>query len=91
MVDLYVSMHFVNINLIFNSIVNIRINSLSMHSQAGAWERGKRADFENILMDKLPDILDINQKKNKIKNNLQALKKTGKINNIGKIWKMSNV
>ena len=49
----------------------------------------KRADFENILLDKLPDILDINQKKNKIKNNLQTLKKVGKIDNKGKIWKMS--
>jgi len=51
----------------------------------------KREDFQNILMDKLPGILDINQKKNKIKNNLQALKKSGKIENIGKVWKMSNV
>jgi len=51
----------------------------------------KREDFQNILMDKLPDILDINQKRNKIKNNLQALKKAGKIGNVGKIWKMSKV
>ena len=55
------------------------------------FKQAKRADFEDILLDKLPDILDINQKKNKIKNNLQALKKSGKIENIGKVWKMSNV
>lgn len=51
---------------------------------------GKRVDFENILLDKLPDVLDIVQKQNKIKNNLQALRKQGKIEPHGKIWKMSN-
>lgn len=45
----------------------------------------------SILLDKLPDILDIQQKKNKIKNNLQALKKLGTIDNEGKIWQMSKV
>nr|WP_293298153.1 RNA-binding domain-containing protein [Allomuricauda sp.] len=51
---------------------------------------GKRADFENILLDKLPDVLNTVQKQNKIKNNLQALRKQGKIEPHGKIWKMSN-
>jgi len=55
------------------------------------FKKAKRIDFENILLDKLPDILDINQKKNKIKNNLQALKRAGKITNIGKVWQMSKV
>ena len=32
-------------------------------------------DMNNSRLDKLLDILDINEKKNKIKNNLQALKK----------------
>ena len=40
---------------------------------------GKRSDFEGILLDKLPDVLDNNQKENKIKNNLQKLRKEGKI------------
>lgn len=31
-------------------------------------------DMNNSRLDKLLDILDINEKKNKIKNNLQALK-----------------
>jgi ATP-dependent DNA helicase RecG len=53
------------------------------------FKTAKRVDFGNILLDKLPDILDINQKKNKIKNNLQALKKADKIENIGKVWQMS--
>ncbi len=48
-----------------------------------------RVDFEKILLDKLPDILDENQKKNKIKNNLQALRKLGKIAPDGRIWHLS--
>ena len=50
----------------------------------------KKDDFEKVLLDKLPDVLDINQKKNKIKNILQSLKKVGEISPEGKIWKMSN-
>ena len=41
------------------------------------------------LLDKLPDVLDIQQKKNKVKNNLQTLKKQGLIAPEGKLWKMS--
>ena len=55
------------------------------------FKEAKRADFEKIVLDKLPEFLDIEQRKNKVKNNLQALKKSGKIINVGKIWKMSNV
>lgn len=51
---------------------------------------GKREDFEMILLDKLSDVLDISQKRNKIKNNLQDLKKRGVISPEGKLWKMSN-
>jgi len=53
------------------------------------FKEGKREDFERILLDKLPDVLDIIQKKNKIKNNLQLLRKQGYINIKGKIWIMS--
>lgn len=55
------------------------------------FKQGKREDFEKILLDKLPDVLDIQQKRNKIKNNLQSLKNEGKIEIHGKLWKMSNV
>ena len=51
----------------------------------------KKSDLEAILLDKLPDFLDIQQKKNKIKNNLQSLKKAQIIVNEGKIWKMSKL
>jgi len=50
---------------------------------------GKRSDFESILLDKLPDVLDENQKQNKVKNNLQKLRKEGLIEPYGKNWKMS--
>lgn len=55
----------------------------------GEFSEGKKADFEKVLLDKLSDVLDVPQKKAKIKNNLQALRKAGVINTIGKIWKMS--
>ena len=53
------------------------------------FKEGKRVDFEKMLLDKLPETLDINQKKNRIKNILQIMKKEELIANNGKIWKMS--
>lgn len=53
------------------------------------FKEGRKSDFEQILLDKLPDVLDIGQKRNKIKNNLQALRKIGEIEPEGKIWRMS--
>ena len=50
---------------------------------------GKKEDFEKILLDKLPDVLNLEQKKNKVKNNLQTLRKNGVIRIVGKIWEMS--
>lgn len=40
---------------------------------------GKRKDFEQVLLDKLPDVLSIDQKKDKIKNILQKMKRERKI------------
>ncbi len=53
------------------------------------FKTAKRADFENVLLDKLPDILDKKQKKNKVRNNLQSLRKDGIIENTGNTWRMS--
>lgn len=53
------------------------------------FKEAKKTDLEEILIEKLPDVLDVQQKKNKIKNNLQVLKKNGVIINDGKTWKMS--
>ncbi|WP_397379636.1 RNA-binding domain-containing protein [Pseudomonas sp.] len=49
----------------------------------------KRSAIDKLLVDKLPDVLDIQQKANKIKNLLQALKKQGVIEPKGKLWQMS--
>lgn len=49
----------------------------------------KRADIDQLVLDKLPDILDEEQKHHKIKNLIQSLKNQGVIEVKGKIWKMS--
>jgi ATP-dependent DNA helicase RecG len=53
------------------------------------FDEGVKSDFEKLLLDKLPDVLDIQQKKNKIKNILQRLKNEGLIIPFGKSWRMS--
>jgi len=50
---------------------------------------GKRSDFEKIILEKLSAILGEEQKKNKVKNALQSLRKSGVILNEGQTWKMS--
>jgi len=50
------------------------------------FKEGRKSDFEKILLDKLPDVLDLKQKKNKVKNNLQILRKKGIIRPEGRIW-----
>ncbi len=56
----------------------------------GKFKRGTRKDFENLLLEKLPDVLDEDQKKNKIKNNLQLLRKNGDIEVNDKVWTLSS-
>ena len=53
------------------------------------FKEGKRSDFEDVLLNKLSDQLEIEQKRNRIKNILQSLKKEGLIIAIGKKWQMS--
>ncbi|MEE0109909.1 MAG: hypothetical protein UEP57_03340 [Oscillospiraceae bacterium] len=38
------------------------------------WEKGKKADFDKLLLDKLPDSMTEKQKKDKIRNLLAALR-----------------
>lgn len=40
---------------------------------------GKREDFEQVLLDKLPNVLSVDQKKHKVKNILQKMKRDRKI------------
>ncbi|WP_258019384.1 ATP-binding protein [Pseudomonas chlororaphis] len=53
------------------------------------FDSARRADIDKLLLDKLPKVLDRQQKANKIKNLLQALKNQGVIEVKGKLWKMS--
>ena len=55
------------------------LNAIKDHSNMS------RADIDKLLWDKLPDILDEKQKKNKINNLLSQLKKDMKIKNIGSL------
>ena len=43
------------------------------------WEKGQKSDFDNLLLDKLPDSLNEKQKKVKVRNLLAALRMSGKI------------
>jgi ATP-dependent DNA helicase RecG len=49
-------------------------------------KKAKKADFIKALLEKLPDILTVEQKQNKIKNYLQELRRDGLIVNTGKYW-----
>lgn len=53
------------------------------------FKEAKKVHFESVLLDKLPDVLSIEQKRTKIKNNLQYLRKKGTIEVKGKLWRMS--
>lgn len=50
---------------------------------------GNRATFEEILMDKLPEVLSDDQKKHKVKNLLQSMKKQRLISIEGKSWHLN--
>ncbi|EKE10827.1 MAG: hypothetical protein ACD_15C00195G0018 [uncultured bacterium] len=54
------------------------------------FKRAFRTDFEEMLLDKLSVVLDIQQRKDKVKNLLQKMKKEGKIKlQNGKEWVLS--
>lgn len=48
------------------------------------WKEASPNDIKRLLLEKLPDILDYDQKKNKIKNLLQEMVQEGTIQNQGK-------
>jgi len=51
--------------------------------------KGKKSDFEKLLLNKLPDVLDAKQKKNRVKNILQKLRRDEKIETVGYDWILS--
>lgn len=53
------------------------------------FDSAKRASFDKLLFDKLPAILTEEQKGNKVRNFLQALRTQGKISINGKEWRLA--
>lgn len=50
------------------------------------FDQAKRADLEGFLMDRLPQVLDIEQRKNRIRNLLQKMRLQGLIQTKGRSW-----
>lgn len=49
---------------------------------------GKKADFEKVLLDRLPDVLSVKQKQDKIRNILQKLRRAQRIESKGRTWRL---
>jgi ATP-dependent DNA helicase RecG len=52
------------------------------------FKTGTRQDFETLITEKLSDVLTERQKKDKVKNILQAMKRQGRIRLIGRNWEL---
>lgn len=50
------------------------------------FQKAKRADFEKLLIDKLPQILDEDQRKHRVRNLLQKMRKEGLVEAKGLTW-----
>lgn len=50
------------------------------------FKQASRSDLEDLLLDKLPDILSSKQKSDKVKNNLQYLRRKGEIISKNNLW-----
>ncbi len=53
------------------------------------YKEAKRLDINVLILDKLPEVLNEQQKDNKVKNLLQAMRREGLIDLEGKTWRMS--
>ncbi len=53
-------------------------------------QKNIRVSFEKVLLDKLPDVLDDKQKKDKVRNILQKLRRSGIIKMIERKWQLSD-
>lgn len=54
------------------------------------FERGKLAHFDKMLANKLPQILDDKQRKNKVRNLLQKMRREGLVVSEGRSWSLPN-
>ena len=53
------------------------------------YKEAKRLDINVLILDKLPEVLNEQQKDNKVKNLLQSMRREGLIDLEGKTWRMS--
>ena len=54
------------------------------------FERGRLVDFDKMLANKLPQVLDDNQRKNKVRNLLQKMRRDGLVVSEGWSWSLPN-
>lgn len=54
------------------------------------FERGRLADFDKMLANKLPQVLDDKQRKNKVRNLLQKMRRDGLVVSEGWSWTLAN-
>ena len=54
------------------------------------FERGRLADFDKMLANKLPQVLDDKQRKNKVRNLLQKMRRDGLVVSEGWSWHLPN-
>ena len=54
------------------------------------FERGRLADFDKMLANKLPQVLDDKQRKNKVRNLLQKMRRDGLVVSEGWSWSLPN-
>ena len=50
------------------------------------FKQAKRADFEKLLIDKLPQILDEDQRRHRVRNLLQKMRRDGLVEAKGLTW-----
>jgi len=57
------------------------------------YQKGRRRDFEELLLDKMPEVLSEQQKRNQVQNLLQEMKRDGAIRpdppRRGRVWVLS--
>jgi ATP-dependent DNA helicase RecG len=54
------------------------------------FKRGRLADFDKMFTDKLPQVLDDKQRKNKVRNLLQKMRRDGFVTSKNQTWYLAN-
>ena len=54
------------------------------------FERGRLADFDKMLTNKLPQVLDEKQRKHKVRNLLQKMRRDGLVISKNQVWNLAS-